>query len=305
MSREVQDIKVSTLSIVVGNSGCNGTCPYCVSRMSPDFGHPSDINWRNFGKACRLAEVKGVTTVLLTGKGEPTLHPELVNSYLKAIARHSFPFIDLQTNGIFLDVVRRDGSAYGDRINRNTIAYWHEMGVSTVAVSMAHYDNKINASVCQSSAPERDQTNLGALVAFLHDMRFSVRLCCVVMNGYIDKPEEVDNLVKFARSNSVEQLTLRPIGKPVKSKDPEGLEWVAHHELTVEEKKAIDDHVAEKGQYLMTPPHGADVFDIEGQNICLSDCLPRERPPGSSIQIIFWPNGSIRYDWQFEGAVLL
>lgn len=165
--------------------------------------------------------------------------------------------------------------------------------------------NEVNASICQSGAPKADHTGLEALLAFLHGFGFSVRLCCVVMRGYIGGPAEIEKLVEFAKRNSVEQLTLRPIGKPLETENSIAFERVSGHELNLFEKKAIDDYVSANGQYLMTLPHGADVFDFRGQNLCLSDCLPREHRPGSSIQIIFWPNGSIRYDWQFEGAVLL
>ena len=42
------------------------------------------LNERNLIKALRLAETGGATTILITGKGEPTLYPEEVRDYLAA-----------------------------------------------------------------------------------------------------------------------------------------------------------------------------------------------------------------------------
>ncbi len=71
-------MKISTFTIVVGSAACNAACPYCVSKMTgKELGMKEPkVNWRNFDKACRLAQVNQVSTVLLTGKGEPTLFPE-------------------------------------------------------------------------------------------------------------------------------------------------------------------------------------------------------------------------------------
>ena len=66
-----------TFSIVVGTRACNASCPFCISKQTGLFGTPIKVNWRNFHIACNLAQKANTTTVLLTGKGEPTL-PVLV-----------------------------------------------------------------------------------------------------------------------------------------------------------------------------------------------------------------------------------
>ena len=87
-------MKIQTLSVVVGNRSCNATCPFCISACTPKADLPTNPNWRNFKKACRLAQIGGATTVLLTGKGEPTLHPQLINDYLGHLEEFQFPFIE-------------------------------------------------------------------------------------------------------------------------------------------------------------------------------------------------------------------
>ena len=51
--------------------------------------------------------------------------------------------------------------------------------------------------------------------------------------------------------------------------------------------------------------HGATVYDVAGQNVCLSNCLTVGKTDEDIRQLIFFPDGKISYDWQHEGARLL
>ena len=55
----------------------------------------------------------------------------------------------------------------------------------------------------------------------------------------------------------------------------------------------------------MSLPHGAEVYDVAGQNVCISNCLTIEPDTDNLRQIIVFPDGHIRYDWNYEGAILL
>src|ERR1035437_8041677 len=94
-------LKFETLSVLAGSTACNARCNFCISRMTPPNGITSKpiLNTDNLEIACRLAEKCGVTTALITGKGEPTLCPPHIDTYLAYLQRY-FPIIELQTNGI-------------------------------------------------------------------------------------------------------------------------------------------------------------------------------------------------------------
>jgi hypothetical protein len=47
------------------------------------------------------------------------------------------------------------------------------------------------------------------------------------------------------------------------------------------------------------------VYDIEGQNVCMTNSLTRDTNIENIRQIIYFPDGHIRYDWEYTGAVLL
>jgi len=85
--------------------------------------YPEMINLRNLKIACMLAEKSGATTCLITGKGEPTLYPDLITEYIEAV-NDTFPFIELQTNGINLK-----------KIKEETLRRWYGLGLTTVCLS--------------------------------------------------------------------------------------------------------------------------------------------------------------------------
>src|SRR3989304_9471286 len=98
-------MKIQTFSIVAGSEACNARCPFCISKMTPPLGvtlKEPKVNWRNFKKACRLAQSCGVTTAMITSKGEPIIFPKQISKYLRAMQIYEFPIIEVQTNGIMI-----------------------------------------------------------------------------------------------------------------------------------------------------------------------------------------------------------
>ena len=84
---------IQTLSIICGTRACNARCPYCVSKMTPSQGvglEDYEPNWRNFEIANRYARDNGVSTILITGKGEPTLYPDQVTTFLEHEATRTY-----------------------------------------------------------------------------------------------------------------------------------------------------------------------------------------------------------------------
>src|SRR5512137_774891 len=135
-------MRIQTFSIVAGSEACNARCPFCVSKMTMSHSlglKEPEVNWRNFRKACQLAARSGVTTVMLTGKGEPTLFPEQISAYLQALQPFDFPLVELQTNGILLGEQSERGRAH--------LEAWSQAGLSLVAVSIMHYEPERNREI--------------------------------------------------------------------------------------------------------------------------------------------------------------
>jgi molybdenum cofactor biosynthesis enzyme MoaA len=253
------------------------------------------VNWRNFRIACRLAERCGVTTAMLTGKGEPTLFPEQITKYLEVLAEFRFPLVELQTNGIRL----------ADQVDvyAKHLRDWYDLGLTTIAVSIVHYRSEENHAIY---LPHRKAyIDLPQLIEALHSFRFSVRLACTMISGCIDDRQSLEELIAFAREYQVEQLTVRPANRPSSSRDGEVVDWITRHQLRPEQMDDIRSFLEREGALLMTLPHGAQVYDVGEQNVCLTDSLTIDADSDDLRQLIFCPDGHLRYDWQYKGAILL
>ena len=199
-------MKIQTFSIVAGSRICNAGCPFCVSRMTGlelDAKEP-EVNWRNFHKACRLAQLNNVTTALITGKGEPTIFPGQITKFLMEMdeGEYRFPFIELQTNGLLIANGKCD----------EHLPYWYEYGMTTVAISLVHWEQDRNQEVYRFRG--QNHYDLPALIAKLKKIGFSIRMTVMLLDGFIDDIDKLDNLVRFAKENRVQQLTIRPIRRP-------------------------------------------------------------------------------------------
>jgi molybdenum cofactor biosynthesis enzyme MoaA len=283
-----------TFSIVVGTRACNASCPFCISKQTGLFGTPIKVNWRNFHIACNLAQKANTTTVLLTGKGEPTLYPDHITGTLEGLRDYKFPLIEMQTNGMTMA---------GGKVTTEQLTRWYDLGLTTIALSVVHWDSKLNKSIY---TPNGEHYDLGALISKLHGIGFSVRLCVMMLNFYIDSPDKVRKMIDFAQGNKVEQLTFRNITASEMPLDTEVSAWTLDHALPKKTLGAITDYVEINGTLIQRLMHGMDVYDVNGQNVCLGNCLTLDSSQKDDLRsLIFFPEGSLYWDWQYKGARIL
>ena len=92
-------------------------------------------------------------------------------------------------------------------------------------------------------------------------------------HGWIDNRRELEALIDFSREHKVEQLTVRPVNRPESSRDDEAGLWTSEHHLRPSELQDIRSFLESHGTLLMTLIHGASIYDVKGQNVCLTDSL--------------------------------
>lgn len=304
-------MKIQTMSIVVGSMACQAECPYCVSRCT-GFDHlvpdADQVNWRNFDIACRLADRSGVSTVLLTGKGEPTLYPDLIRTYLTNLKKYNFPFIELQTNGI--TITQPVKNKFPHRTSEWTgdfdyLPEWYDMGMTTICLSMAHYDSSFNRQIYQpKGSGQAFYMNLDATIEKIHAAKLNVRLSCIMLADYIDTPFELDRLIEYSRKHGVKQLTVRPMTAPENNTN-EVTKWIQENHLSEAQIHQMQQFLQARGTPILELAHGATIYDVQGQNVCWSTCLTNSKSTEDIRQIIFYPDGTISHSWQYGGAVLL
>lgn len=290
-------MKIQTFTAVAGSMACNARCPYCVSRMTPAVGmhaEEPEVNWRNFRIGCKFAKDCGVSTFLITGKGEPTLFPGQISGFLYELQRqhNPFPFIELQTNGYNML------SLAMDKYYRE----WYDYGMTTVALSVVHWEDEKNREVI---FPNKEHYDLIERVEFLHSIGFTVRLSAMMMGGYIDSADAVMQLVDFGRECDIEQITVRPLNY-TETGDKEVADFVKDHKIPGATMNQLDTALRLAGAVeVLELVHGATVYDVDGQNLCVSNCLTIDVADETLRQLIFFPDGHLRYDWRYPGAILL
>lgn len=286
-------MRVNTFSIVVGNETCDAKCPYCVSAMTPksDVERDEPINEARFKKAAALARDSGASTAMLTGKGEPTLRVAKISRYLDLVSEAGFPLVELQTNGL---------SMRGGRVGLKELEDWRDRGLNTVAVSCAGFDGEANRRVF---APySKTPLELEPVIELLHKAGLSVRLSCVMHADSVRDAAGLDAFVDKARELGVEQTTLVPVNRPEAAADEVVALWVNENRLTRARLDSMLSHLRTEGTMLMRLPHGAEIFDLRGQNVCWSECLTRDLSPDAVRNLIFYDDGKLSWSWEFAGA---
>lgn len=299
-------MKISTMSVVVGSAACNARCPFCISKMTPANGvtlKAEAINYKNFEQCCRLAQVADVTTVLLTGKGEPTLFPEELSEVIWKLKQYKFPIIELQTNGIPI---------YNKKIDDSTLREWFNNGLRTVAISNVGINYELNKQIY---TPNQTYIDIDDLIDQLREIGFTVRFATVMIKNGIDTLDKLRELVHWAFLKKVDQLSIRPVTKPNLKNQLEVLnnsssvasafEWCSNNGISDDFVNDVMNFVACNGTLIRKMPHGALIYDLFGQNLCLTNCLTRDTNSEEMRQIIYFPDGSIRDSWEYPGARIL
>lgn len=303
--------RIFTFSIVVGSRACDGACPFCISRITgyEELPTRNKINKIRLGKAARLAIMRSATTVLFTGKGEPTLYPDEITEYLKELVRFEFPLIELQTNALQIgDIAATQPDsrwlAKGPLTLRH-LSDWLALGLNTIAISVVDIDQEHNARTYRDPYPD-----LATTIDFLHQIGFSVRLCFMMQKDMVDDIYDINRAIQFCKDNRVEQSTFRPLRKPDKlaaGADEYG-RYIESHGLDVPTVRGCREGIHRRGKHLLTIAHGAHaamVYDVDGQNVCMSDCLTVEAGTDDIRTLILYSNGSVFFDWQYQGARIM
>lgn len=291
-------MKFKMFSVVVGSPACIAKCPFCVSCETPDKDNLKnyEINWRNLEIAGNLANRSNIDTVMITSRGEPLLFPEQISEYLKHLKEFKIPFIELQTNGI---LIMKDKEKYDEYLRE-----WYRNGLTTITISVVSHKYELNKkNYMQDKA---DYIDLPELIKYLHELKFCVRLTCVCCKDMMDTSLKVAEFIKFAKDNKVEQVTLRPVNDEYRRDSAHF--WILRNKLTEENKQDIRSYLENNGTKLLDLERIGTIYDVDGQNVLLSLPLTkytRDTNPENLRNLIFFPDGHIRYEWEMEGGILL
>ena len=290
-------MKISTISIIVGSSACNLRCRYCISRSTYDITKKEKLfvpSEKLIAKASRVFANGEGFTALITGKGEPTLisHQKLTN-LIRTLYKYT-PVIELQTNGTLLtDLKVRD---------------YARAGLSTVAISCVSNIDKINHQIMNDELGKAWKLKEKAKLVIKNNL--VLRMTVVAVKSGVDSISSFLNFVKWQKSlaptNYPLQLTIRRVGLPSKRrlKTSAGKKVANFVKANQVDTAPIWKYLQRNAQKIITFPWGAEVFDFQGVAVCVSDCLTIKPKEDIIRSAILYPDGHLRYSWEFPAAII-
>lgn len=279
-----------TYTIISGSRACPNNCRVCISKMTPDYGigyNKPEVDWDTFEKATTIALNHKTKNVLITGKGEPTLYPGQITQYLLRLKDKPFDRRELQTDGSLL----AKGGLYDEFLD-----VWKDLDLDVIALSIYHYDSEKNRELFR---PKNGKYyNLTKLIEKIHSKDLKTRLSCVMLDGYIDTVKEVETLINYSKDNDVFQLTLRRADGPKNPLNMKVANFVDKHRMSDENFRAIAEYLEKEGTRCDILPHGAVVYEVKEQNVCLTTGLTCDSGEEEIRQLIFFPQGWLTTSWE-------
>lgn len=266
------------ISIPPAKPLCDKNCEYCVSRMTGYLKTNRRLIARNLPKVRELAHVGQVTSVLFTGKGEPTLN-EVDLFWLMDEFRH-LP-LELQTNGLKLS---RDF---------NLLERLAAAGLNTLAVSID--DLKQFVAYYEMLARSKE---LGLLTR-------------VTLNITNKLPKDISfrGLVSLCRKSYVDQLMLRNVVVPNNVPlDIPTAKWISENvdpTMYPRLQSELQDTCEKKGMLIRELSFGSLVYDYRGISVTYSDYCVQDGNDGEDIRsLILMEDGHCYTSWNSEASAL-
>jgi MoaA/NifB/PqqE/SkfB family radical SAM enzyme len=231
-----------------------------------------------------MARMSQVSSVLITGKGEPCLNIGSVLDFTHKF--REFP-VELQTNGIWLS---------------KNLAHVEELattGMNVIAVSVDHL-----------------RTNYEDLSKAIHKAGMLFRVCFnIINNGHLRREHQLsDTIVPFAdllylaRIWGADQLTLRKIVAPNHTKETSQSKWIAENcdpLVYIRLVNEMKEMCQERGHHLRSLPYGAEVFDLNGVAVSYSDyCVQDDNNTEDIRSLILQEDGHVYTSWNSTASTL-
>lgn len=272
------DLKSENLTISVPNMGCNKNCPYCISKMTGFIESDGSLFYKNINKALTVSKQAEITSVLITGKGEPTMDLGLLYTIIEFIDKKYYLPIELQTNGILL------------KNNKHIVPTLKDCGLDVIAISI---DNKFQLD------------RYGDLFDYIKQLNLVLRVTVNITN-MLDL--SFDQLLEYCILKNIDQLTIRRIVPPEDPKASQVVNWIKENapvtlydDMVKEAKEVINKN----GKLIRQLSHGANIYDLSGVAFTHSDYCIQEFNMGSNIRsLIYQENGHLYTSWNSKASIL-
>jgi organic radical activating enzyme len=277
-------MKANNLTICVPYKGCDKNCPYCVSKMTGQVKSNPDLMVKNMHKVKHLAAQAQVTSVLITGKGEPFLNIQGILTFCNMFKNYP---IEVQTNGIWL------GKNYESRIFNDLSC----AGINVIAISVDNISKQENQII--------------AITQYAHKFGILVRVTFNIINDKFISSSlggiSFEELIKLSKFWKIDQMTMRAIVKPNNIRSTDVSKWIDKNvdkDFYSRLKKEMSDILQIQGFLIRRMPHGS-VYDYKGLSISYSDYCMQDKNDLEDIRsLIFMDDGHLYTNWNSKASVL-
>lgn len=278
-------MRAQNLSVCVPDTGCDKNCPYCVSEMTGRMITDRAAMQRNLPKVLSLARLAGVSSVLLTGKGEPCRDFDDVVWLLDAFGH--LP-VELQTNGLrLLRRFARDPDV-GD------LERLRQRGLDVLAFSLDELEQFERMAPLFGRA-----AGLGLVIRVTFNL-----------TDRIPADTSLDTFLSACRSAGVQQFSLRQVTVPndVQLDSAEARQtaaWIEEHVAPGLYTRLVDELVAGQPRLIRRLPYGAVVYDVAGVAVSHFDyCVQDDHGPEDIRSLIFAEDGHLYTAWNSPASIL-
>jgi len=273
-------MKANNLTISIYTPKCKNGCPFCISKMTGDVPYNKELYWRNLDKVKTITLFGGISSILITSKGEPM---DNIDDTLRIISYFDslhFP-LELQTNGKFLIK------------NEKALSTLYKKGLNVLAVSIAK---------------PSDLRESESMLVEAHNVGLVTRLTVVL--GHEWKSEPLYRLIAYCLDHYVSQLTFRiPTlpDHPVSTNESARVqEWIQAQEPKYYERiiTELKSFCTDK-TLIRKLPFGAAVHDIKGIGVTVMDYCIQESSNGDDLRsLVYQTDGHLYTTWDKKGSIL-
>ncbi len=296
-------MNIQNLSICVPAKACINDCKFCCSKM-----HGSDyedtftpINTtmeyiENMRDRLQYARDNGCNTLMLTGNNEPQQNKEFLRvlGIVNKSLTKPFHNIEIQTSGAFIDA--------------NMLDFLKDIGVTTVAISVACIDNEeTNRDIIVTKDKNLNISELSRMVKARNmNLRICLNMNDMMLANLKNKEDALEGIIFFCKYVNADQLTCRALWT---SEDgtPQAA-WIKEHvtNITHDFIQYFKMKVKENGRYLDTLDYGADRYDFEGLSTVVDeDSMAQSREHKDSVKyLILRPNGHLYSKWDSKASLI-
>ncbi len=278
-------MKANNLTISIPYRGCDRNCPYCVSKMTGYITADEYAFSRNLKKVKMVADTCGITSLLITGKGEPFLNTGAIDEVITTF--RNYP-VEVQTNG------HRLLSWFHSDKNKFLLRCRYSPGINVFAVSL---DRAESLQRCRDMFRYLDEA--GAVIR-------------VTMNASTWlKDTSFETFIDHCLDARIRQFSIRKLTIPnfVDNSDREDYrktaQWINDHASGLEYDRLIEEFLAGSYEKLRELNFGASIYDVRGISFTHFDYCIQDSSTGEDIRsLIYQEDGHLYTSWNSRASII-